>query len=82
MTRLVADYINDCQNTIYGTSYSTASGVTRHHSLRSNRYNHGSTTLPPATPRLERKNLGLNENKIENVVNKNIVFNFRRAVYL
>lgn len=60
ITRLVADYINACcQNSIYGTTSQATSGLTRHNSLKSCRF-HGSTTLPPPTPKLDRKHLGRN----------------------
>ncbi|CAL8111752.1 unnamed protein product [Orchesella dallaii] len=58
ITRLVADYINACcHNSIYGAT-SQATGLTRHNSLKSCRF-HGSTTLPPPTPKLDRKHLGV-----------------------
>lgn len=58
MTRLVADYINACCTFYGGSSANTLGGLTRHNSLKSSRFQ-GSTTLPPPTPRMERRHLGL-----------------------
>lgn len=56
MTRLVADYINaSSPNSVYSGN----GRVTRHSSLKSSRFQ-STATLPPATPRLDRKYLGGN----------------------
>ncbi|XP_035703733.1 uncharacterized protein CG43867 isoform X2 [Folsomia candida] len=61
MTRLVADYINACCTFYGGSSANTLGGLTRHNSLKSSRFQ-GSTTLPPPTPRMERRHLGATPN--------------------
>ncbi|CAG7722037.1 unnamed protein product [Allacma fusca] len=58
MTNIVAEYINAClPSNLYGpNTLSTSSGLTRHNSLKSSRFQ-SCKTLPPSTPRLDRRNL-------------------------